>query len=178
MKNFLILSMLILFAMICSCQKQDSAVEQQLAQQKVEQDAREEALYERLNAFDSKLKALDERVKALAEKVAANTVTNPSDVQPQNLDPAEAQAERERAAQQLADQIRAMMPDRNAAKAEKDRQTQERLLQKQVGPQQLQNQKQRKLEISGRAIFPSAEATSPTPSPALEAASPTPSSTP
>ena len=43
-----VLSMLISFAMICSCQKQDSAAEQQLAQRKTELDARETALIERL----------------------------------------------------------------------------------------------------------------------------------
>jgi hypothetical protein len=46
--------MLISFAMICSCQKQDSVAEQQLTQRKAELDARE--------------KALDEREKALAER--------------------------------------------------------------------------------------------------------------
>jgi hypothetical protein len=54
MKKTLALSLLIPFALICSCQKQDSAAEQQLAQRKTELDARE--------------KALDEREKALAER--------------------------------------------------------------------------------------------------------------
>ena len=54
--------------MICSCQKQDSAAEQQLAQQKAEPDARETPLIERLNALDEKVNALDKKVKALAEK--------------------------------------------------------------------------------------------------------------
>ena len=44
MKKIVILSMLISFGMICSCQKQDSAAEQQLAQRKAELDAREQAL--------------------------------------------------------------------------------------------------------------------------------------
>ena len=61
--------MLIPLAMICSCQKQDSAAEQQLAQRKAELDTRE--------------KALDEREKALAEreKVRAKVPTIPSDAQ-------------------------------------------------------------------------------------------------
>src|ERR1700751_602602 len=58
MKKLFTLTMLISFAMICSCQKQDSTAEQQLAQRKAELDVRE--------------KALDEREKALAgrEKLA------------------------------------------------------------------------------------------------------------
>jgi len=54
MKKTFALSLLIPFALICSCQKQDSSAEQQLAQRKTELDARE--------------KALDEREKALAER--------------------------------------------------------------------------------------------------------------
>jgi hypothetical protein len=54
MKKTFILSLLIPFALVCSCQKQDSAAEQQLAQRKAELDARE--------------KALDQREKALAER--------------------------------------------------------------------------------------------------------------
>ena len=54
MKKLFALSMLIPLAMVCSCQKQDAAAEQQLAQRKVELDTRE--------------KALDEREKALSER--------------------------------------------------------------------------------------------------------------
>jgi hypothetical protein len=54
MKKTLLLSFLIPFALVCSCQKQDSTAEQQLAQRKTELDARE--------------KALDEREKALAQQ--------------------------------------------------------------------------------------------------------------
>jgi len=54
MKKTFVLSLLIPFALVCSCQKQDSTAEQQLAQRKMELDARE--------------KALDEREKALAER--------------------------------------------------------------------------------------------------------------
>ena len=56
MKRTLALSLLIPFALVCSCQKQDSTAEQQLAQRKTDLDARE--------------KALDEREKALAERQA------------------------------------------------------------------------------------------------------------
>jgi hypothetical protein len=54
MKKTFALSLLIPFALVCSCEKQDSAAEQQLAQRKTELDARE--------------KALDEREKTLAER--------------------------------------------------------------------------------------------------------------
>jgi hypothetical protein len=57
MKRILALSLLIPFGLVCSCQKQDSTAEQQLAQRKTELDARE--------------KALDEREKALAERQAS-----------------------------------------------------------------------------------------------------------
>jgi hypothetical protein len=68
MKKLFVLSMLIPLAMVCSCQKQDAAAEQQLAQRKAELDARE--------------RALDEREKALAEreKVVARTARIPTDL--------------------------------------------------------------------------------------------------
>jgi hypothetical protein len=191
MKRISILSLLISFAMICSCQKQDSALEQQLAQRKVELDAREDALDGRLNALDEKVNALDEKVNALAEKekTTANARTIPTDVQGETADPAQVQAERDRAIQQLSAHVRAAMPDPSQLNAEKDRRTQERLLQRQRGLEQLQSQKQRKFEMSGRAIFPAPQATlpssspgvgapSPASSPAAEATLPTPSSTP
>jgi hypothetical protein len=69
MKKLFVLSMLIPLAMVCSCQKQDAAAEQQLAQRKAELNTRE--------------KALDEREKALAEreKVVARTPRLPTDLQ-------------------------------------------------------------------------------------------------
>jgi hypothetical protein len=54
MKKISVVTMLIPLAMVCSCQKQDTAAEQQLVQRKTELDSRE--------------KALDEREKALAER--------------------------------------------------------------------------------------------------------------
>src|SRR6266699_3629851 len=100
MKKLFTLTMLISFAMICSCQKQDSAAEQQLAQRKTDLDAREEALADRKSALDERQKALDEREKSLAEKEKAtmNTRTNPTDVQ----DPAQVQAQRDMLKQQLS----------------------------------------------------------------------------
>src|SRR6202049_4725250 len=98
MKKMFVLSMLISFAMICSCQKQDSTAEQQLAQRKTDLDAREEALVERKSALDEREKALDEREKALAEKEKAtmNARTNPTNLQDQTPDPAQVEAEKDR----------------------------------------------------------------------------------
>jgi hypothetical protein len=69
MKKLFVLSMLIPLAMVCSCQKQNAAAEQQLAQRKAELDTRE--------------KALDEREKGLAEreKAVARAALLPADHQ-------------------------------------------------------------------------------------------------
>ena len=98
MKKIFILSVIISFALICSCQKQDSAAEQELAKRKTELDARENALDERMNALDGKVKALDETVKILAEnqKAMANAETSLTGGQGETPDPAQEQAERER----------------------------------------------------------------------------------
>src|SRR4029078_6787081 len=112
MKRIFVLSTLICFAMICACQKQDSAAEAQLAQRKTELDARE--------------KALDEREKAIVEK--ENAVGNhriiPSRRQARN--PAEIEAEKEKRLQQVPPEVRALIPSReqmNAARLRKQRET-------------------------------------------------------
>ena len=163
MKKFFVLSMLIPFTMICSCQKQDLAAEQQLAQQKAELDARE--------------KALDEREKALAERerAVASARVIPSDVQSrrQVRDPAQIKAERERRLQELPPDLKGLIADPSQGRDENDTRMQERLA-----------QRQRKMEEFERArmahaVKPfGAEATSPTPSPTIEATSPSPSPTP
>jgi len=174
MKKIFLLSMLVSFVMICSCQRKDSAAEQQLAQRKVELDAREEALTERKSALDEREKALAEREKAIA-----NIRTIPTSVQGQTPDPAQAKAERDRRIQQLPPEFQALIPGRaqlqadKADKAEKDREKQERSAQRQLGPEDLQRQWQRqqdKAKISAAASGAKAEsaetdATSPSPSP-------------
>ncbi len=89
--------MVISFAMICACQKQDSTADAQLAQRKTELDARE--------------KALDEREKALVEKekTVANSRIIPS--RQQARDPAEVEADREKRLQQLPPELRALVPN-------------------------------------------------------------------
>ena len=179
-KNF-ILSTVISFAMICSCQKQDSAAEQQLAQRKTELDARGTALDEREKALDRRERALAER-----EKPIANVRTIPPGAPRQTPDAAQIQAERDRRIQQLPPELRPLIPDRSkldTANGEKERMKRDARAgaQRQLGPEDLQRQWQRNLDkakMSGKAVFPAAEATSPTPSPAVEAASPSPSPTP
>lgn len=177
MKTFWILSVIVSFAMICSCQKQDSAAEQQLPQHKTEVDARETALIERLNALDEKVNALDKKVKALFEKEQAtlNTGTTPTGVQSQTTatgvqgqtpDPAQVIAERDRAIQQF----RALIPNSARVRAG-DPAKQKRPASQQLGPEDLQRQWQQNLDkakMSGEASFPAVEGTSPIPSPTPE----------
>src|SRR5437667_12257100 len=132
MKKIFVLSMLIAFAMICACQKQGSAAEQQLAQRKTELDTREAAL-------DEREKALVERERAFAqrEKAAANVRTIPPGVQGQTRAAAQIQAERDRRIQQLPPEFRALIsrtpPDTSQQKPEPDRMMQERRPQTQRG---------------------------------------------
>jgi len=193
MKKFVILSFLICLTILCSCQKQDSTAEQEFAQRKTELDARENALDERMNALDGKVKALDERVRALAEnqKAMANAGAGLTGVQGATPDLAQQEAEREKV-QQFSAQMRARIADparMKAAKAEKERLSQERRAQVQPSLEQLQRQKQSKSKMFSGAVFPAPqtnsaatspteEATSPASSPAMDETSPTPSPTP
>ena len=183
MKKIFVLSTLISLAMICSCQRKDSAAEQRLAQRKLELDAREEELAGRKSALDEREKALAQREKATA---AARTIT--TSVQGQTPDAAQVRTETDPRIQQLPPEIRALVPDRSRMQAEQaqiDRAKKERSAQRQLGPEDLQRQwqlQQGKAKMSGKAVFPAAEAGSPTPSPAVspatEAISTTPSPTP
>ena len=109
-----VLLLVISFAMICACQKQDSAADAQLAQRKTELDARE--------------KALDEREKAVSEWEKAMTKFRaiPSDLQSRKpaVDPEQAKAEREKRIQQLPPELRALIPNPaqvNSARLAKER---------------------------------------------------------
>ncbi len=184
MKNILVLSMLVSSVMICSCERKDSAAQQQLAQRTVELDAREEALAERKGALDDRektlderQKALDQRQKALAQKEKA-AVTNPTDVQGQTSGPAQMQAARDTITQQLS--VRA--PEPSQLRAEKESEIQQQS-QRQLEEFQRERERVRQLKLtgafmSGGAAYPAASATSPTPPPAEEATSPSPSQTP
>jgi hypothetical protein len=183
-----VLSMLFCFAMICSCQKQDTAAEQQLAQRKVDMDTREDALIEREKVADEREKALDKGEKALAEneKSKANVQTISPDAQSQDVipDAAEAKAERDRRIQEFRAEILARIPRPSKITAG-DPAKQERPAPRQLGPEDLQRQWQGKLnkaKMSGEAVSPATaaptassavDATLPTASPAGEATSPT-----
>ena len=165
MKKIFVLSALTSLAMICSCQKKDSAAEEQLTQPKTEMGGREEKLAERLNSLEEKVNRLDQSVKELAEKEKAtiNARTSPTDVPSRPSDPAQIQAENERMIQQFS----AMISHASQMTAW-DPEKQERPGQLQLGPEDLQRQWQDKTKMSGKAVFPAAEAASPTPSPTPE----------
>ena len=170
--------MLISFAMICSCQKQDSAAERQLAHRKAELDARE--------------KALDEREKALAEREKA--LVSPRTIAPDLRsrvpvrDPAQVKAETDRRLQQLPPEVKQLLPDASqaqAARAEREKKIQELLGQRQRSLDQSKGMKTNPANqkaMSGAAAPPAAAGTTSPPPLALyplsEAASPTPSPTP
>ena len=178
MKKIFLLSMLVSSAMMCSCQKQNSAAEQQLAQRKTELDARETALDEREKALVERENALVEREKALAgkEKAMTNPRTIPSGVQGQTPEPSQGNADRDSRLQQLPPEFRALIRDRSQVTAG-DPAKQKRPAPRQLGPEDLQRQWQRNLDkakMSDEAVSPAAAAGSPTPSPAVEATSPSP----
>jgi hypothetical protein len=108
MKKTLAVSLLIPFALVCSCQKQDSTAEQQLAQRKSELDARE--------------KALDEREKALAArgrlvpKPRLAPVPRPRPAEPRRTIPPDLQG---------------LIPDPSQLRTEREQRMQERLAERQ-----------------------------------------------
>lgn len=159
MKKALFLSILTCLAIICSCQKQDSGAEAQLAQRKTELDAREETLIQREKAVEEREKAVAERERTLAN---SRIIQSPR----QAPNAAQAEAEREKRLQQLPPELRALIPNRSQidAKAERDR--------AQAAQTQRSSQDSRKKGISGIAPpqpqFEEAEAASPSPSPTPE----------
>jgi len=118
MKGLVVLSVLVSFAMICGCQKQDTTADAQLAQRKAELDTRE--------------KALGEREKALAEWKKAMTKFRaiPFELQARKpaVDPEQAKAEREKRIQQLPPELQALIRDRSllVPRTEKPTVTQDR----------------------------------------------------
>ena len=164
MKKILVVSMVLSLAIICSCQKQDSAAEQQLAQQKAELDAREKAL-------DEREKALAEREKASA--AIARTIPSAAQQRTQVRDAEQLKAERERRLQELPPDLRGLIADPSQGRDATDTRMQERLAQRQRRMEELQR------ERMAHAVRPFGEdTTSPTPSPATEASSPSPTPTP
>src|SRR5215472_1796472 len=156
MKGLVVLSVLVSFAMICACQKQDSAAEAEIVQRKAELDTRE--------------KALDEREKALVEKekMIARFRAIPSDLQARKpaVDPEQAKAEREKRIQQLPPELQALIRDRSLLdpRAEKPTATEDRAAELQ---RRLEEARSRKMNAmtSPNTEAPDTQSTSPAPSP-------------
>jgi hypothetical protein len=140
MKKVFVLSLLIPFTLFCSCQKQDSTAEQQLAQRKAELDARE--------------KALDEREKALAEReksvATARAVPRIFPVSPQRSVPPE---------------LKGLMADPSQAGTDREQRIQERLAARQRMMEELQKMRAARGLPQTQATAPTTEAASPSPSP-------------
>jgi hypothetical protein len=170
MKKILILSTLVCFATICSCQKQDSAAETRLAQRTTELDRREAALDEREKGLDVRERALAERPKAAPNTSAIQLEPQ---LRPQVPNAAEAKAERDRRIEQLPPEFRALITDAESRRQKRDpSDPAQARTERQLRPEDLDREWQRKLDKAkgpAAAVAPipeSAEtgATSPTPS--------------
>jgi len=145
MKKISVLSLLIPFALLCSCQKQDSTAEQQLAQRKTELDARE--------------KALDEREKALAER--EKLVAKPRVAPIPRIVPAEPQ-------RTVPPELKGLMADPSQLRTEREQRMQERLAERQRKMEEVQKMRVPALRRN-QATAPATEQTaSPSPSPTPE----------
>src|SRR5439155_10801011 len=145
MKKIFIFPMVISFAMICACQKQDSTAEQQLAQRKTELDARE--------------KALDEREKALVER--EKLVAKPRVPSIPRIAPAEPQ-------RTVPPELKGLMADPSQLRTEREQRIQERLAERQRKMEEVQKMRVRVVPRN-QATAPSTEqAVSPSPSPTPE----------
>ena len=187
LRPIFILSMLISCGLICSCQKQDSAAEQQLTQRKAEMDAREQAFAERVNGLEERMNELDKRISALAvretETGRAEATAPAAQSRVVIPDPAQANAEMGSGIQQPPADAQALIADPSnvdSEKAEKDRMRE--LTQTQRGLDR-ETSRQRKLEqiqrwrMSHAAVSSPPEGNSPAPSQTIDATSPTPSPT-
>src|SRR5258708_33460144 len=103
--------------MICSCQRQNPAAEQQVIQRSRQLDAREAALDGQEKVLDERERALAERERALGgreralaerEKAIANVLTITPEVQGQTSDPAQVEADRDSSIEQLPAEVRAL----------------------------------------------------------------------
>jgi hypothetical protein len=147
MKKTLALSLLIPFALLCSCQKQDSTAEQQLAQRKTELDAREQAL-------DEREKALAEREKLVAKPRIAPV-----------LRPAPAAAEPQRT---VPPELTGLLADPSQMRTEREQRMQERLAQRQRKMEEVQRMRVPALRRSQATVPATDQAASPSPSPTPE----------
>ena len=137
--------MLIPFALLCSCQKQDSTAEQQLAQRKTELDARE--------------KALDEREKALAER--EKLVAKPRVAPVPRIAPAEPQ-------RTVPPELKGLMADPSQLRTEREQRMQERLAERQRKMEEVQKMRVLALRRTQATAPATEQAASPSPSPTPE----------
>ena len=145
MKKFFVLSLLIPFALACSCQKRDTTAEQQLVQRKAELDAREKAL-------DEREKALADREK-LATKASVPTVPRTVPAQPQRSIPPELQG---------------LIADPSQARGDREQRIQERLAERQRKIEEIQRMRAARARARPQPTTPATEAASPSPSPTPE----------
>ena len=139
MKKLFVVLILISFALVCACQKQDSTAERQLAQRKAELDARE--------------KALDEREKALATKSRVPAVPRVAPAEPQRTVPPE---------------LKGLIADPSHARTDRDERIQERLAERQRRLEEVQKLRAARALQRAQATAPATEAASLTPSPTPE----------
>ena len=145
MEKTFVLCLLIPFALVCSCQKQDSTAQQQLAQRKTELDGRE--------------KALDEREKALVER--EKLVAKPRVPSVPRIAPAEPQ-------RTVPPELKGLMADPSQLRTEREQRIQERLAERQRKMEEVQRTRVRAVPRN-QATAPSTEqAASPSPSPTPE----------
>jgi hypothetical protein len=148
MKKTFALSLLLPLALVCSCQKQDSAAEQQLAQRKTDLDARE--------------KALDDREKAL--QVREKLAVKPRVPSVPRIAPAATAEPR----QTVPPELKGLIADPSQLRNEREQRMQERLAERQ---RKLEEVQRRRVRVSPphQAATPSTEqASSPSPSPTPE----------
>ena len=111
MEKTLAVSLLIAFALVCSCEKQDSTAEQELAQRETQLDAREKALDEREQALAKREKLLVKPRIAPRPRTAPSPRQRPvpADRQGRMADPSQLSTEREQRMQEpLAERRRRM----------------------------------------------------------------------
>jgi hypothetical protein len=133
MKTIFVLTTFFCLAMICACQKQDSAAEAQLAQRRTELDTRE--------------KALDEREKAILEKENAVGIHRIIPSRQQARNPADIEAEKEKRLQQVPPEVRALIPSREQMNATRLRRQRETALQGQTpDPEQAKAERARRIQ--------------------------------
>jgi len=145
MKKLFVLSLLIPFVLVCSCQKRDITAEQQLAQRKAELDAREKAL-------DEREQALADREK-LAAKARVPTVPRVVPAEPQRSVPPE---------------LKGLIADPSQARGGREQRMQERLAERQRKMDEIQKMRAARALSRPQATAPATEAASPSPSPTPE----------